>query len=197
MIAYSINNDKRTWVTGTIFIIFTIFYYWITNYLLIFFGLDGYQSLTLILSVLTTSSILITYGIISIFKRQIFTYCEINDVSGHYSGFLKTSWNNFETEIPAEITIEQTLFKINIRLETTTSGENRTAHVEGGSTTHIVFTYVNRGSTTDPNLKMHVGTGDITISNGKITGYYYNHPINRETYGIFDLDKIDNNSPRT
>jgi hypothetical protein len=137
------------------------------------------------------SSLAIAWVITQIFNPLIFKYCEICNVSGMYEGFLKTSWDDFESEIPAKIIINQTLFDMHITLETDNSqSENNTAHVECGKKTEITYTYTNKGSVDELGLSMHMGTCMLSIFNGELSGRYYNDIGNRITRGSLKLMKI-------
>lgn len=189
MSTYSIDRDKRLPLVGFIIAFSVILYYCIDYYAIAPFKPEN--SLTNILFFfLPASSLAIAWVITQILKPLIFKYCEICNVSGTYEGYLKTSWNNFKSDIPIKITINQTLFDITIALETDNSQSiNNTAHIECGKKTKITYTYTNEGSVDELGLSMHMGTCIISISDGELSGMYYNGIGNRITQGTLKLMK--------
>ena len=191
MSAYGVDKDRRIEIVGYIMalsvILYFSFYYYILNP---YIPGDNFL-LEILFFFLPVSSVGIAYLISLLLKPIIFKYCGIRDNSGIYEGFLKTSWDECNAEIQVRIIIEQKLFDLKILLMTDKSkGENNTAHIEGGRTNKITYTYVNDGSIDDLEIKIHRGTGILEINNGKLTGRYYNDPRDRSTYGYLELKKI-------
>lgn len=191
MSTYSINKDRRVQVVGFIIAFSVILYYCIDYYFITPYKPED-SLINILFFFLPVSSLAIAWVITLLLRPLIFRYCRICNVSGTYKGFLKTSWDDFGSEISAEIFIDQTLFEMNIELKTDNSRSiNNTAHVECGKETKITYTYTNEGSVDELGLSMHMGTGIISISSCELTGRYYNDLGNRMTRGSLELEKID------
>lgn len=189
--AYGVDKDRRIEIVGYIMAFSVILYFSIYYYILNPYIPDDNILIEILFFFLPVSSIIIAYMILLLLKPIIFKCCGIHDNSGTYEGFLKTSWDGHNTEMQVKMIIEQKLFDLKILLMTDKSkGENKTAHIEGGRTNKITYTYVNDGSIEDLEIKIHRGTGILEIDNGKLTGRYYNDPRDRGTYGHLELKKI-------
>ena len=191
MSTYSIENDKRVRIVGFIIAFSVILYYFIDYYLFAPYKPEDNVLFDIIFFILPVTSLGIAWILTLLLKPLILKYCGVCNNTGVYEGCMKTSWDNFKTPIPVKITIEQTLFDMKISLKTETScSVNNTAHVKCGTESKIIFTYMNEGSVDDLEIKIHRGTGELTVSGCKLTGRYYNDPRDRGTYGSLELNKV-------
>jgi len=190
MSSYSITNDKRMHVIGFAFAVSAIIYYCIDQYILTPYKPSDNPPLDMLFLILPITVLVIANILMRIFRPIIFLYCGIHNLSGIYKGFLKSSYTNFSIEIPLEVRIRQTLFKMDIDFDTgTSSSHNKSAHLEcNNEDGEITYIYHNRGWDDNHIINSHTGTAVMRINNKKVSGRYYNDPRDRDTYGLFELE---------
>lgn len=117
------------------------------------------------------------------------------NVSGHYEGQLRSSYQN--TELPIRIDIEQTWTRMVVRLKVLTPQSSESISMAaalqevGQQRARVTYMYRNtvRPGYADPDMNDHDGTAELTVdaSNETATGRYYNY---RGRQGTLELRRV-------
>jgi len=117
----------------------------------------------------------------------------IPDLSGKWKGYLKTSHDGFKKEYEATLEIFQSWTQIGISQQTQTSrGQSFVATIfaKEPDAKRLFFMYQNRPKAdTDPNMHQHIGSAQLVLSDGILSGDYYNCERDRPTYGTLHFQK--------
>lgn len=190
----------------TFFVFFLLGISAFIGYLLLFFLGEKMVQLPvyaqLFLSIPTVPAIY--SGLFSLFdkyfwKWKIFRYLQIivvDDLNGRWEGFIKSSWNNFGTEIPTELTIKQTSTTIKIHGKFNES-RSVSIHEEFGKSdihdkTTLYYFYKNDPHYDAPvTMATHEGSGVLVFNqeDGTLSGYYYSGR-DRSNYGTIEVHKV-------
>lgn len=115
------------------------------------------------------------------------------DLGGKWKGYIKSSHDNFKYEIPATIEIFQSWTQIGIYQKTQTStGQSFAAAIltKEPNAARLFLMYQNIPEVdADPNMVRHVGSAQLVLSNGILSGDYYNCARDRPTYGKLHFEK--------
>lgn len=124
--------------------------------------------------------------------KKIFGIATPN-ISGSWKGYFKTGYENYETEIPASLEIEQNWMKILIEFKTSSStSKSMSANiVKRSGIFEILYSYDNypKGGQTET-LVPHKGfvIANYDPNRGIIEGQYFTDP-HRKNNGIFEFSK--------
>ena len=191
---YSVTSEKRFSVIGIILAISVIIYFIFDYFVLDLITIDNPEwniRWQLFRGGLPISSGLLADVVGWLFRRLVFRLCNINYIAGTYKGCLKSSYDNFQKEIPATIEIKQTLLCICIKLKTESScSYNMDANLQCEcDDTFILYHYENKGDMNGKTLSRHYGNADLSINGDELNGSYYNDPRERQTYGKIEMRK--------
>jgi len=116
------------------------------------------------------------------------------DLNGVWEGKLQSSFDNFEKEFPATLTIEQTWSKIYIRGKFNDSSSisyTASLKVNKEDSIRLIYSYYNDKyqKSYNKNISNHRGYGSLEINNNKMRGIYFNNPTNNKNHGYLNLSK--------
>jgi SMODS-associating 2TM, beta-strand rich effector domain len=115
----------------------------------------------------------------------------VPDLAGRWSGYVKSSYDDFATQHPVSVDVVQTWTKIDIRLSSGTSKSySRVASLmlDSAEGTVLSYQFLNEpvpGSRTT--MQMHFGTAWVSVAGDlrSVTGEYYSGRGRREHGSIF------------
>ena len=135
-----------------------------------------------------------------LWKNKIFKQLGIviaDDLNGKWVGSLKSSYDNFATDIEAQLVIEQTATKIKI-CGTFNKSKSVSIHENFGRSeidNRVALFYFFRNEPTydaTQTMAMHEGSAKLTYSpeNESLTGYYYSGR-DRNNFGTIEVKKVN------
>jgi hypothetical protein len=155
-------------------------------------------------------SVLTFYGIFyEMFDRWIWKMrivkqvglVRIPDLGGTWKGYLKTSYDDFKEEHQASLKIFQSWTRIGISQQAQSSkGESFAASIltKEPEAKRLFFMYRNTPQAdSDPNLHQHIGSAQLILAGGILSGDYYNCARDRPTYGTLHFEKETSRSHRS
>jgi len=152
-------------------------------------------------------SILTFYGVFyEIFDRWLWKKPVVHklglvrtpDLNGVWSGYVKSSHDEFKQEIEATLEVAQTWTHIEIHQKTKNSEGHSfaaTIFTENIDAPRLVFMYRNAPAIdADPNMHQHLGSAQLVLSSDKkiLSGDYYNCGRDRPTWGKLHFEKGSN-----
>ena len=135
-----------------------------------------------------------------LWKNKIFKRLDIviaDDLNGKWVGSLKSSYDNFATDIEAQLVIEQTATKIKI-CGTFNKSKSVSIHENFGRSeidNRVALFYFFRNEPSydaTQTMAMHEGSAKLTYSpeNESLTGYYYSGR-DRNNFGTIEVKKVN------
>ena len=134
-------------------------------------------------------------------------YCQASGTSKdtwlrrHMEGYLKTSYDDFKEEHQASLKIFQSWTRIGISQQAQSSkGESFAASIltKEPEAKRLFFMYRNTPQAdSDPNLHQHIGSAQLILAGGILSGDYYNCARDRPTYGTLHFEKETSRSHRS
>ena len=125
------------------------------------------------------------------FSRRLMMI-ETPDWNGDYSGFLKSSYDNFTKEYPFKLKICQDWDKIQITTSTGTStSQSATASfiIHDCVVPTLSYTYLNEPQAESiQTMNIHLGQAKISLEGDTLKGEYFNGR-GRSTWGYFELKR--------
>lgn len=136
-----------------------------------------------------------------IWKWKIFRYLGIvvaDDLNGRWEGVIKSSWDNFQSDISAEFQIKQTATTIKVRgrfnQSRSVSVHEHFGHNEMHDQTALYYFYKNDPNyDATPTMAMHEGS-TILLHNKEddtLTGYYFSGR-DRHNHGTISVRRVAN-----
>jgi len=149
-------------------------------------------------------SILGFYGLFySIFDQKLWKISfvrralKIPNLNGLWEGYVKSSYNNFQSELKAEMDIHQTWTKMSIAMRTQNSkGYSLNSMIVNTSNEMTLsFEFFNEPKTAAPSsMHMHRGTARLSIDPNvkSLNGEYYTGR-DRNNFGVLHFERTKNN----